>query len=113
MPSVGYFWTSEVAGYLVRYAQKLPLPGGGTRIILLTDHRLGFSKNNWQPVAPATPNNYEFTLIELRLPATGEGEGKASLSGKITVDPGTRALVLDGYESLPVVMKAVKLRSKT
>jgi hypothetical protein len=113
MPDVGYFWTSEVAGYLIRYAQRLPLSGGGSRIILLTDHRLGFSKKNWQPTGSATPNSYEFTLIELRLPANGEGEGKASLSGKIAIDPSTKVPGLVDYDTLPVVMKGVKLRSKT
>ena len=113
LPHVGYFWTSEVAGYLIRYAQRIPLPGGGSRIILLTDHRLGFSKKNWQPTGSATPNDYDFTLIELRLPATGEGDGKASITGKITVDPAAKTFTLDSYEALPVVMKGVKVRVKT
>jgi hypothetical protein len=110
LPNLGYFWTSEVGGYLIRYAYRHSLPGGGTRIILLTDKRLGASKNKWQLPAPLTPNKYEFSLIELRLPAKGDGEAKVSLTGSLTVDPATRSLALAGYDELPVVMRGVKIR---
>lgn len=106
---MGYFWTSEVGGYLIRYAYRMPQPDGGSRIVLLTDKRLGTARNKWQ-IAGATPNNYEFTLIELRLPAKGEGEGKVSLTGQISVDLLTKSLSLAGYDTLPVVMKGVKPR---
>ena len=113
LPAAGYFWTSEVGGYLIRYASLQPQPGGGNRIILLTDKRLGAARNNWQPTPPATPNSYEFTLIELRLPAKGEGEGKASLTGSLVVDPNTKSLMLDGYDAMPVTLKAVKARAES
>ena len=110
LPSVGYFWTSEVGGYLIRYAYQVPQPGGGSRIILLTDKRLGAAKNNWRATAPATPNTYEFTLIELRLPAKGPGTGKASITGTIVVDPETKNLGLGGYDALPVTLQDIKHR---
>jgi hypothetical protein len=110
LPSLGYFWTSEVGGYVIRYAYRTSLPDGGNRIILLTDKRLGTAKNNWQLAEPLKPNSYEFTLIELRLPAKGMGEGKASLTGSLEVDPNTKSIALAGYETLPVVMKGAKLQ---
>jgi hypothetical protein len=110
LPSVGYFWTSEVGGYLIHYAYQVPQPGGGSRIILLTDKRLGAAKNNWRTAAPATPNTYEFTLIELRLPAKGPGTGKASITGTIVVDPDTKSIGLEGYDALPVTLQDIKLR---
>lgn len=109
--AAGYFWTSEVGGYLIRYAYRSPLPGGGTRLVLLTDKRLGATKNNWRPSTPATVNNYEFTLIEIRLPAKGDGEGKVSLTGTLSVDPETKGLVLDGYDALPVTLQRVTARA--
>ena len=54
---------------------------------------------------------YEFSVIELRLNAKDEGEGKASLAGKLAVDSNAKMLTLDGYESQPVVLKAVKRKS--
>ena len=110
LPSLGYFWTSEVGGYVIRYAYRTSLPDGGSRIILLTDKRLGAAKNNWQLAEPLKSNSYEFTLIELRLPAKGMGEGKASLTGSLEVDPNTKSIALAAYETLPVVLKGAKLQ---
>jgi hypothetical protein len=108
LPNLGYFWTSEVGGYVIRYAYHTALPDGGNRVILLTDKRLGAAKNQWQLADPLKPNSYEFTLIEFRLPAKGMGEGKASLTGSLAVDPNTKSIALAGYETLPVVLKGAK-----
>lgn len=100
-----------MGGYLIRYAYRSALPGGGTRIILLTDKRLGAAKNNWRPAPPATANAYEFTLLEVRLPAKGEGTGKVSVSGAIAVDAETKSLSLEGFDALPVTLQRVTVRS--
>lgn len=107
-PVLGYLWTSEVTGYAIRFAYKLPLPDGGQRIILATDRRLGASNGSWKPVGGATPTEYEFTVMELRLNPKGDGEGKASLTGKVTVDATAKSIALEGYDTLPVVFKAFK-----
>ncbi len=111
----GYFWTSEVGGYLIRYAVKVPGPAAGdSRIILLTDKRLGAAKDSWKPVpAGGTANTYEFSLIELRVPAKGDGEGKASLTGTLAVDPATKGLSLENYDALPVTLHGVKLHTES
>jgi hypothetical protein len=110
----GYFWTSEVGGYLVRYAAKVPGTGGETRIVLLTDKRLGAAKNSWQPgPAAGAANSYEFSLIELRVPAKGDGEGKVSLTGTMVVDPGTKGLALENYDALPVTLRGVTMRAES
>jgi hypothetical protein len=101
-------WTSEVTGYAIRYAYKLPLPNGGQRIILATDRRLGASNATWKPAGGATPSDYEFTVMEFHLSAKGDGEGKASLTGKVTVDSASKSVALDGYDTLPVVFKGIK-----
>jgi hypothetical protein len=114
LPAAGYFWTSEVGGYVIRYATRVMEPAGGTRIILLTDKRLGAAKDNWQPAAGGgTANAYEFSLIELRMPAKGDGEGKASLTGTITIDPDSKGPALEGYGALPVTLSAVKARNES
>jgi hypothetical protein len=113
MPAAGYFWTSEVGGYVIKYAVRIPDAAGGSRIILVTDKRLGAAKNGWQPVPAAKANDYEFSLIELRLPAKGEGEGKASLTGTLTVDPGTKSVALEGYDALPVTLRGVQARTES
>jgi len=109
-PVNGYLWTSEVTGYAIRYAYKLPLPNGGQRIILATDRRLGTSNSTWKPAGAATPTDYEFTVMEFRLGPKGDGEGKASLTGKVTIDAASKSIALDGYDTLPIVFKAIKLQ---
>jgi hypothetical protein len=112
LPAAGYFWTSEVGGYVIRYAARMSEPAGGTRIILLTDKRLGAAKDNWQP-AGGGANAYEFSLIELRIPAKGDGEGKASLTGTITIDSGSKGPALERYDALPVTLRAVQTRNES
>jgi hypothetical protein len=107
-PVNGYLWTSEVTGYAIRYAYKLPLPNGGQRIILATDRRLGASNATWKPAGAAAPTDYEFTVMEFRLGPKGDGEGKASLTGKVVVEAASKSIALDGYDTLPVVIKAIK-----
>ena len=84
----------------------------GQRIVLITDRRLGAWNDRWKLTAPgATPGeaaNYDFSVIELHLNAKNEGEGKASLAGKLAVDANAKTIALDSYDSLPVVLKAVK-----
>lgn len=109
--TVGILWTSESAGYSIHYAYRIPQPDGGQRIILVTDRRLGGWNNSWKPAGGATPTNYDFTLIEIHLNARGEGEGKATLSGKVAVDQTAKTIALDGYASQPIVLKGVKRTS--
>jgi len=108
VPTVGYVWSSETAGYSVHYAARLAQPDGGERIVLITDRRLGAWNNLWKPSAAASPTNYEFSVIELHLNSKGEGEGKASLTGKVTVDNTAKSIVLENYAALPVILKGVK-----
>src|SRR5205809_4509803 len=82
-PTLGYVWTSESAGYSVRYAYQTVAPDGGERVVVATDKPLGsWNPQIWKATATATANAYEFTVIELRLNRSrGTGEGKSSLLG--------------------------------
>jgi hypothetical protein len=140
-PSLGYIWTNDVTGYSIKYAYRASLPDGGERIILATDRRLGAHTAGWKPVtatsvdavasakaAPGTAasagtgvgagalaqapfNDYEFTLIEIRLDPKGLGEGKTSLTTKVVVDdsvPGAKTVALDNYAAAPAIFRNVK-----
>jgi len=107
-PTVGILWTSETVGYSIKYAYRLPQPDGGERIILATDRRVGAWNNLWTPAGSANVTDYAFSVLELRLTAKGEGEGKGSMTGKIAVDSEAKTIALDGYSALPLVLKAVK-----
>jgi hypothetical protein len=106
-PTVGYIWTNDVTGYAIKYAQRLPSPDGGERILLATDRRFGEHSAAWTPqVSPLT--DYEFTLLEIHLDAKGTGEAKTSLTSKVIVDADAKALALDNYAAAPPILQKVK-----
>jgi hypothetical protein len=110
-PTLGYIWTSESAGYTVRYAYRIQATDGSQRIIVAADKPLGsWNPQIWHPVGTTKGNTYDFTLLELRLPArrTVPGEGKSSLLAKIYVDKTAKSIALDAYPTAPVVLKNVK-----
>jgi hypothetical protein len=107
-PTVGILWTSENVGYSIKYAYRLPQPDGGDRIILATDRRVGAWSNLWTPAASVAQSDYTFSIIELRVNSRGEGEGRGVITGKVAVDSATKTIALDGYATLPVMLKGVK-----
>jgi len=106
--TVGYLWSSESAGYSLRYAYRVKQPDGGERIIIATERRLGSWNNSWKPAGNASAPEYEFSVIELRLNAKGLGEGKASITGKVAIDSSVNSIALDNYAASPVIFKDVK-----
>ncbi len=109
--TVGYLWTSENSGYALRYAGKFANPDGSQRIILITQRRLGALNQLWAPSFQGAANTYDFSVIELRTNAKGEGEGKVSLVGKIAPDAAAKIVTLDNYQSLPAVFTKVQRRA--
>ncbi len=108
---VGHLWSSsEVAGYSIRYAARTTQPDG-ERIFLITDRRLGAWNDSWKSPSGA-PSDYDFSVIELRLPAKGDGEGKASLAGKVAADTAAKLIALENYTTSPVIFKSVRRRTK-
>lgn len=105
-PTVGYLWSSENAGYALRYANQITNADGSKKIVLLTQRRLGARNQRWQPTY-GTPNTDEFSLIELHLDAKGQGEGKASLTGKLAAD----VAGLGDYASVPTLFVNVHQES--
>ena len=108
MPTVGYLWTSASAGYSIRYAYRVTGTDGGQRIILLTDRKLGaWNPDAWKPTTPGSPDENSFSVIELRLNKAGQGEGKTSLTTKVTFEAATKSIALENYAAQPVIFKSV------
>ena len=110
-PTLGYLWSSEVAGYSLRYAGRFPQADGGERLILITERRLGAWNELWKPAGTDAPTNYEFSVVELRLDSKGEGEGKISLTGKVALDTAAKTIGLENYGGSPVILKNVRRKS--
>jgi hypothetical protein len=108
MPTVGYLWTSAAAGYSIRYAYRIPTSDGGQRIILLTDRKLGaWSPEAWKPTAAATPDPSSYSVIEIRVNRSGQGEGKTSLTTRVTFETASKSIALENYAAQPVILKGV------
>jgi hypothetical protein len=108
--TVGYLWSREVAGYAIRYAGRIENGDGSERVVLITQRRLGAVNDLWNP-AGGDPPAYDFSVIELRMKANGDGEGKASLSGKVAPDGALKMIALENYDALPVVLSHVQRRA--
>ncbi len=106
-PTIGYIWTNEVTGYAIKYALRLPTSGGNERIILASNRRIGANTPAWMPLK-GTPTPYEFTLLEIRLPSSGVGEAKASLTAAITLDNDAKTIGLENYVAAPPLLANVK-----
>ena len=106
-PTIGYIWTNEVTGYAIKHALRFPSSDTSERIILATNRRIGENTLSWTPVK-GTPTPYEFTLIEIRLPSSGPGEAKASLTANITVDNEAKTIGLENYAAAPVLLANVR-----
>lgn len=104
---VGYLWSSESVGYSLRYAYRMMQPDGRLRIVLATDRRLGSYDGSWTP-ATGMRNDYAFSVIELRVNPAMEGEGKASITGRVFIDDSANTIALADYAALPVTLKNVR-----
>lgn len=108
-PTLGYVWTSESAGYSIRYAHHLTTPDGSERIIIATDRALGsWDPRIWKAPSSTGKTDYPFTVIELRFNRQGIGEGKASVLTKVVADNAAKTIALDNYTAAPIVLKTVK-----
>jgi hypothetical protein len=109
MPRVGYIRSNGGLGYDLHYAHQVKGQDGGERIVIATDRRIGF----WEAANQPRSIDYPFTIIELRLNADGEGEGKMSLATKITEDPDKHVITLENYELQPVLLQSVRRERAT
>lgn len=101
---VGHFGAPGQLSWDLRFARRIPLPDGGERVVLVTDRRIGF----WEAARQPRSFDYPFTVIELRLNAEGEGEGKMSIATKVIVDKDENMITLEDFNLQPVQLTHVK-----
>jgi hypothetical protein len=96
-------------GYDLHYTWQTPLPDGGRRIVIATDRYIGFAEARNQPRTV----DYPFTLFEIRVDKSGEGQGKMAVATKIKFDKEKNQVELENYSSEPVRLNNVKVKTKT
>jgi hypothetical protein len=109
LPRVGYIRTPNSIGYDLHYARKAPGEDGGAHVVLATDRYIAF----WEAVNRPRTIDYPFTLIELHIGPDGKGEGKMSIATKIMYDKKKNEIVLENYQSQPVLLTEVRQEAKT
>ena len=80
----------------VRFAWQEPLPDGGRRIVVVAD---GAAAGWWATLPRGGAER--FTVIELRLPEVGEGEGKVAAGGGVAVDRSLDLIEVADYDAQP------------
>jgi len=103
MPRMGYIRTPGSIGWDIHFAAHVPAKDGGERIVLVTDRHMGFREvaNRNRTV------DYPFTIIELNLPKSGDGDGKITVATRIIPDSGGRIVTLENYDIQPVLLTKV------
>jgi hypothetical protein len=104
LKKVGFIRLPNTLGYDLHFARKHPGEDGGEQIIIATDRRIGF----WEARDQPRTMDYPFTLIDIRLKTSGEGEGKMSVATKISFNKKKNTLELENYASEPVRLTTVK-----
>jgi hypothetical protein len=99
---VGYIRTPQSIGYPLGFARQTSA-GEGRRILIATDRPIGFLEATRQPRTV----DYPFMLIDLRLGASGEGEGKLLPLARITAND-DHVVEIENYASEPVRLTKVK-----
>ena len=102
MKSVGRIRTPQTLAWDLRYARQFKNPEGGRSIILVTDRPIGFRE-------AANSNrsmDYPFTILEIRLNAKDEGEGKIYGGSKVYVEKGE--LVVENWGTQPTRFNNIK-----
>jgi hypothetical protein len=92
--------------YDFHYARQMTEKNGVRRILLITDRPISFGEltNRGRSL------DYPFALIDLRIDASGRGEGKMFLATKI-IRTGD-LFVLENFATQPVVLSDVKRQKK-
>jgi hypothetical protein len=102
-PRCGFARTSNSLGWDIYFARETPLPDGGRKIILATDRPVGM----WEARNSGRSMDYQFSLAEIRLPATGKGQGKAIPRAKLTFDAKTDTMEIENWENEPVRLNEI------
>ena len=68
-PRCGYARTSTSLGWDIQFAREVALPDGARKFVVATDRPVGM----WEARNSGRSMDYQFSLAEIRIPATGKG----------------------------------------
>ena len=107
-PRVGYIRTPNSLGYDLQYAWRIVNSDGTSRVIIGTDRPINF----WEARNQPRTIDYPFTIIEMRLDAKGQGEGRMAAGTKISKSKDGKTIELENYGISPVALNEIKLQKR-
>ena len=107
-PRVGYIRTPNSLGYDLQYAYRFVNSDGTSRIVIGTDRPINF----WEASRQPRTIDYPFTIIEMRLDAKGQGEGRMAAGTKISKSKDGKTIELENYGISPVALNEIKLQKR-
>lgn len=107
-PRVGFIRSANSIGYDLQYAWRIVNSDGTSRIIIGTDRPVSF----FEASRNTRTMDYPFTIIEMRLDAKGEGEGRMAAGTKISKSKDGKTIELENYGISPVALNEIKLQKK-
>ena len=90
--------------YDLYYSRNHPNPDGSRRIVLATNRWVSFR----EAANDTRSMHYQVTVIELRVGADGNGEGKIVRAAKVKWDRTAHRIEIENYSALPVDLLEVK-----
>lgn len=103
-PRAGHISTAGSLGWDIHFARQEP-SGDGRRIVIATDRPMGF----WELWRRPRSADYNFTLAEIRLRASGKGEGKLATAAKVEWNEGLKTIEIENYTIEPVRLSEVTI----
>jgi hypothetical protein len=108
MPKVGFIRLPQTLAYELHYAFQFPTEDGGRNIVIATDRKIA----RGEVMSGTRSMDYPFELIQMKLDAKGEGEGKLSFATKIYVTEDGKNIALENYGTTPVALNNIKTKIK-
>lgn len=99
----GYIQTPGSVGYPIRFARQVPTGDGGRRILLGTDRPISYFEAVNRPIT----SDYPFMVVDLRLDAKGEGQGRLLPIARVTAND-DHVVDIENYTSEPVRLTSVR-----
>ena len=114
LASVGAVWLDgSGAGYAIKYAHRAATDDGGEIVTLVTDKPVGsYNFRPWSVENPTATETVEYSVVELRLDASGNGVGTMSLAADVAIDDEANTVSLEIAEATPDILTDVTLEPK-
>ena len=104
MPDIGRLSSPGAVGFPLKYARRVPRADGAEDVTIITERQMSF----WEASQMGRSTEYPFTLIEFHLDSRGQGEGRVLVATQLSYNPGTRQVVVENFESGPVLLQGVR-----